>query len=77
MFKFNVFFFGFGGIGGIYVFIFQLFGKCNVYVVVRSNYQKVRNQGFKIISFKFGNYDGMKFVGGGLFVLFDFVIYES
>ncbi|OXH21286.1 2-dehydropantoate 2-reductase [Cryptococcus neoformans] len=63
MSKPNVLLFGLGGIGGIYASILQLSGKCNVHVVARSNYQKVRNQGFKIVSPKFGNHDGMKFAG--------------
>ncbi|KAE8540667.1 hypothetical protein D1P53_003031 [Cryptococcus gattii VGV] len=63
MSKPSVLLFGLGGIGGIYASILQLSGKCDVHVVARSNYHKVRNQGFKIVSPKFGNHDGMRFAG--------------
>lgn len=71
MSKPSVLLFGLGGIGGIYATILQLSGKCDVHVVARSNYHKVRNQGFKIVSPKFGNHNGMRFAGGKLLGLFD------
>ncbi|WVQ77424.1 hypothetical protein IAR50_007110 [Cryptococcus sp. DSM 104548] len=59
----NVLLFGLGGIGGIYASILQLSQRCNVHVVARSNYEKVKENGFKIVSPKFGNHEGMKFAG--------------
>ncbi|ODN77035.1 hypothetical protein, variant [Cryptococcus amylolentus CBS 6039] len=59
----NVLLFGLGGIGGIYASILQLSQRCNVHVVARSNYQKVKENGFTIVSPKFGNHTGMKFAG--------------
>ncbi|WWC98951.1 hypothetical protein V866_005845 [Kwoniella sp. B9012] len=59
----SVLLFGLGGIGGIYACILQLSGKCDVHVVARSNYAAVKEKGFKLISPKFGNHDGLKFAG--------------
>ncbi|WRT65321.1 uncharacterized protein IL334_002264 [Kwoniella shivajii] len=55
--------FGLGGIGGIYACILQLSGQCDVHVVARSNYKVVKENGFKLVSPKFGNHDGLKFAG--------------
>ncbi|WVQ83440.1 hypothetical protein IAT38_005581 [Cryptococcus sp. DSM 104549] len=59
----NVLLFGLGGIGGIYACILHLSGQVNVHVVARSNYQKVKDQGFKLVSNKFGNHEGLQFAG--------------
>ncbi|ODN87113.1 2-dehydropantoate 2-reductase [Cryptococcus wingfieldii CBS 7118] len=59
----NVLLFGLGGIGGIYASILQLSQRCNVHVVARSSYQEVKENGFAIVSPKFGDHTGMKFAG--------------
>ncbi|WVR04160.1 hypothetical protein IAU60_001159 [Kwoniella sp. DSM 27419] len=59
----SVLLFGLGGIGGIYACILQLSGKCDVHVVARSNYDAVKQKGFKLVSPKFGDHDGLQFAG--------------
>ncbi|WVQ83437.1 hypothetical protein IAT38_005578 [Cryptococcus sp. DSM 104549] len=59
----NVLLFGLGGIGGIYACILQLSGKVNVHVVARSNYQRVKDKGFQLVSTKFGRHEGLRFAG--------------
>ena len=60
----NVLLFGLGGIGGVYACILALSGKCNVHVVARSNYQSVKDKGFRLKSSVFGDHDDIKFDGG-------------
>jgi ketopantoate reductase len=60
----NVLLFGLGGIGGVYAAILHLGGKCNVHVVARSNYEAVKNKGFRLVSSKFGDHEDIKFAGG-------------
>ncbi|WVF66939.1 hypothetical protein IAT40_001682 [Kwoniella sp. CBS 6097] len=59
----SVLLFGLGGIGGIYACILQLSGKCDVHVVARSNYNAVKEKGFKLVSPKFGDHESLKFAG--------------
>ena len=61
--KENVLLFGLGGIGGIYASILSLSKAVNVHVVARSNYESVKEKGFKLISQKFGDHD-ITFEGG-------------
>ena len=61
--KENVLLFGLGGIGGIYASILSLSKAVNVHVVARSNYESVKEKGFKLISQKFGDHD-ITFDGG-------------
>jgi 2-dehydropantoate 2-reductase len=61
--KENVLLFGLGGIGGIYASILSLSKAVNVHVVARSNYQSVKEKGFKLVSQKFGDHD-ITFDGG-------------
>lgn len=61
--KENVLLFGLGGIGGIYASILSLSGAVNVHVVARSNYENVKEKGFKLVSQKFGDHD-ITFDGG-------------
>lgn len=60
----NVLLFGLGGIGGVYACILALSGKCDVHVVARSNYESVKNNGFRLKSPIFGDHDDIKFAGG-------------
>jgi hypothetical protein len=60
----NVLLFGLGGIGGVYACILALGGKCNVHVVARSNYQSVKDKGFRLKASVFGDHDDVKFDGG-------------
>ena len=62
----NVLLFGLGGIGGVYACILALGGKCNVHVVARSNYDSVKEKGFRLKSSVFGDHDDVKFAGGEL-----------
>ena len=62
--KENVLLFGLGGIGGVYACILHLSGKVNVHVVARSNYNSVKENGFRLVSPKFGDHDDIKFAGG-------------
>lgn len=55
--------FGLGGIGGVYASILSLSKSVNVHVVARSNYESVKEKGFKFVSEKFGNHD-ITFDGG-------------
>lgn len=61
--KENVLLFGLGGIGGIYASILSLSKAVNVHVVARSNYESVKEKGFKLVSQKFGDHD-ITFDGG-------------
>ncbi|WVN87225.1 uncharacterized protein L203_102402 [Cryptococcus depauperatus CBS 7841] len=63
MSKPNVLVFGIGGIGGIYASVLHLSGKCNVHVVARSNYDKLKKSKFRLVSPKFGNHDSLNFAG--------------
>ena len=67
--KENVLLFGLGGIGGVYACILHLSGKVNVHVVARSNYNSVKENGFRLVSPKFGDHDDIKFAGGMSLVL--------
>jgi ketopantoate reductase len=59
----NVLLFGLGGIGGVYASILSLSKAVNVHVVARSNYESVKEKGFKFVSEKFGNHE-IQFEGG-------------
>ncbi|WWD16890.1 hypothetical protein CI109_101322 [Kwoniella shandongensis] len=59
----SVLLFGLGGIGGIYACILQLSGQCDVHVVARSNYDVVKQKGFKLKSPIFGDHESLKFAG--------------
>jgi 2-dehydropantoate 2-reductase len=59
----NVLLFGLGGIGGVYASILSLSKAVNVHVVARSNYESVKEKGFKFVSDKFGNHE-ITFDGG-------------
>ena len=65
--KENVLLFGLGGIGGIYASILSLSQAVNVHVVARSNYESVKEKGFKLVSQKFGDHD-ITFDGGESFL---------
>ena len=60
----NVLLFGLGGIGGVYASILHLSGKCDVHVVARSNYDSVKEKGFRLKSPIFGDHDSLEFAGG-------------
>lgn len=60
----NVLLFGLGGIGGVYASILHLSEKCNVHVVARSNYQSVKEKGFRLKSPIFGDHASLKFADG-------------
>lgn len=60
--------FGLGGIGGVYACILHLSGLVNVHVVARSNFDSVKNNGFRLKSPIFGDHDDIKFAGGELTV---------
>lgn len=60
----SVLLFGLGGIGGIYACILHLSDQCDVHVVARSNYDVVKEKGFKLKSSIFGDHEGLKFAGG-------------
>jgi ketopantoate reductase len=64
MSKENVLLFGLGGIGGVYASILHLSNSVNVHVVARSNYEQVKEKGFKLVSPKFGDHESLKFAGG-------------
>ena len=68
MSKPNVLVFGLGGIGGVYACTLQLSGTCNVHVVARSNYDKVKNKGLRIVSPVLGDHDSVNFAGGELWL---------
>jgi len=63
----NVLLFGLGGIGGIYASSLSLSKAVNVHVVARSNYESVKEKGFKLVSQKFGDHD-ITFDGGESFL---------
>jgi len=65
----NVLLFGLGGIGGVYASILSLSKSVNVHVVARSNYESVKEKGFKFVSDKFGNHE-ITFEGGEFFLSF-------
>ncbi len=64
----NVLLFGLGGIGGVYACILHFSKRCDVHVVARSNYEEVK-EGYRIVSPKFGNHEGIKFAGGEYLLL--------
>jgi hypothetical protein len=70
--KVNVLLFGLGGIGGIYASILSLSKAVNVHVVARSNYESVKEKGFKLVSQKFGDHD-ITFDGGKSLLRFRWV----
>jgi len=55
--------FGLGGIGGVYACILFLGGQCDVHVVARSNYQAVKEKGYRLTSPLFGNHNDIHFAG--------------
>lgn len=50
----NVLLFGAGSVGSVYIYQLQRAG-CQVTAVCRSNYEVVKEKGFKLISLKYGN----------------------
>jgi len=70
----NVLLFGLGGIGGIYASILSLSKAVNVHVVARSNYESVKERGFKLVSQKFGDHD-ITFDGGEFLFQAEYIYY--
>lgn len=56
----NVLVVGSGGVGAIAALSLSLNGKCNLTLVVRSDYDKVCSSGYTINSVTYGNLDGWK-----------------
>lgn len=59
----NVLLFGLGGIAGVYACILHLSQQCNVHVVARSNYDQVKNSGFRLKSPIFSDHEDIRFAG--------------
>lgn len=55
----NALLFGFGAIGGVYAHLLQASGDVNVSAVARSNYADLKQNGYKLISAKFGDHTHM------------------
>jgi lactate dehydrogenase-like 2-hydroxyacid dehydrogenase len=52
----NALLFGFGAIGGVYAHLLQESGGVNVSAVARSNYAALKENGYKLVSAKFGEH---------------------
>lgn len=66
----NALLFGLGAIGGVYAHLLQASGAVNVSAVARSNYQDVKERGYRLKSEKFGEhthmFDGGEYFGASL-----------